>query len=194
MTMAEKTTFGVPRFLSFIDLAYLNEAMRIAEEVFESQAKAAGTAPDQNQLGNINATRQSLYRSIFISAYATFEQNLDELCNMQAKKSGCAWSPNDLRDRGIARSIKFYQKAFSAQIELDKEPWVTLSLLSSVRNHLVHYGPHFSNSGEHSKLYKKIEACELVSLRPMVCFDAEQLESIFDVFLSGVNAFSDSIP
>src|SRR5690606_2158791 len=112
----------------------------------------------------------------FISAYACFEQNLDELCNMKREKVGCLWKPYDLKDRGIARSIKFAQKALSAAIETDKEPWVTLEFLSLVRNHLVHYGPSFNNSGEHSKLYRRLKESNLVSLRPMICFDAEQLE------------------
>jgi len=190
---AENTTFGVPRFLSFIDLAYLNEAMKIAENVFEKQIREAGAAPDQNQIGNINATRQSLYRSIFISAYACFEQNLDELCIMKAEKEGCTWKPNDLKDRGIARSIKFIQKSFSANIENDREPWSALNRLNSVRNHLVHYGPHFNNSEEHGKLYKNLKNFKLVSLRPMICFDAEQIEQIFDLMLIGINAFSEAM-
>ncbi|OJH08406.1 MAG: hypothetical protein AOY29_09785 [Alcanivorax borkumensis] len=193
MIPVEKTTFGVPRFLAFIDLGYLNEAVKIAEEVFEVQAREAGNAPDQNQLGNINATRQSLYRSIFISAYACFEQNLDELCNMKREKLACLLKPNDLKDRGIARSIKYAQKALSAAIDTNKKPWVTLELLGSVRNHLVHYGPSFNDSGEHSKLYGRLQNSDLVSLRPMICFDAEQLEKVFDVLLTGVNDFSESM-
>ncbi len=103
MAQPEDTTFSVPRFLSFIDWAYLYEAAKATDEHFASKISAISISDGRNEIGNINATRQSLLRAVFISSYAILEQNLDELVHMEQKKLGAMLSPNDLKDRGINR-------------------------------------------------------------------------------------------
>lgn len=78
----EKTnnqTFHYPRFLSFFDFDYLYEGAKVADDYFSSQISSLSIVKDSNKIGNINATRQSLLRAVFISSYATLEQNLDEI-------------------------------------------------------------------------------------------------------------------
>ncbi len=105
MMQSEDTTLSVPRFLSFIDLAYLLEAIKVADEHLAAKIPGVGTNDARNVSGNLNATRQSLMRAVFIASYATIEQNLDELVLMEREKRNVALSPSDLKDRGVARSF-----------------------------------------------------------------------------------------
>jgi hypothetical protein len=55
----EETTFGVPRFLSFIGLGYLLEAAKAADQHLASKLPDPATAAHRDQIGNINATMKS---------------------------------------------------------------------------------------------------------------------------------------
>ncbi len=176
-------TFDVPRFLSFIDLAYLWESI----ELFEKQIimKLNDSDGDKNNVGNINATKQAFLRSAFISAFAIFEQNLDEICYMEKNKKSLDISPSDLKDRGVRRSIKYANKILGYEIDESQLRWKVIFELQEVRNHLVHYGSNVK-SDEH---YKKLSKLDLVSLRPSICFDSENLSKIFDFLVEAVNDF-----
>ena len=90
MSKLKDITISVPRFLSFIDLGYLLEAARVSDEHFTSKVSETS---DKNEIANLNATRQSLMRAVFISSYSMLEQNLDELVIMNQKKQGSLISP-----------------------------------------------------------------------------------------------------
>lgn len=190
MSRPEDTTFSVPRFLSFIDLGYLYEAAKAADEQFSSKVSSLTGSEERNKTGNINATRQSLLRAVFISSYAILEQNLDELMLMEQKKCGAKLSPNDLKHRGINRSIVYANKVLGMSIDTSKEHWKELQKLQEVRNHLTHYGPDFSDSPEHRKRFEKFSNSKYVTLRPIICFTIEQIENVINLYMDCIEDFS----
>ncbi|KJR29826.1 hypothetical protein BOO91_21465 [Vibrio navarrensis] len=112
------TGMSLPRFLQFIDLAYLVEGTRLTNEQFD---KMMLEAADDDRKRNINATRQNIMRSIFISSFSILEQNLDEIVQMKSKAAPVDIKPNDLKDRGIQRSITYATKVLN--IEVDPNGW-----------------------------------------------------------------------
>jgi len=188
----DDVTFGVPRFLSFIELGYLYEAAKIADVQLARKIDDADADNDdkRNLIGNINATRQSLLRSVFISSYAILEQHFDEIVTMEKSRHDILISPSDLKDRGIGRSLSYFKKVLKRDLDTNVKHWKDLALLQEVRNHLVHYGPGFGDTSEHEKRFAKFENTEYVSLRPMVCFSIEQIEKIFDLYMVCIEDFS----
>lgn len=184
-----KLTYEIPRFLSFIELGYMLDAAKIADaEISKKITEATG---DKNDItGNTNATRQSLLRSVFVGAYAILEQNLDEILLIEKKRISASLSPSDLKDRGIKRSIKYANTVLGKNIDQSKECWKDLITLQELRNHLIHYGPSFSNDREHESRSMKFKALKYVSLRPMICFNLEQIEDIFSLFMVCVDDFN----
>jgi hypothetical protein len=189
----EDTTFSVPRFLSFIDLAYLFEAAKLADEVFASKLATCQMPDDQGHVGNINATRQSLLRAVFIASYAIIEQNLDEIVVMRRASTRTLLAPNDLKDRGISRSLTYANKALGHKIDLSQQSWKDLMLLQEVRNHLTHYGPDFDDSKEHDNRHVRFASSEYVTLRPVICFTINQIEKIFGLYTDCIRDFSESV-
>lgn len=189
MINPEDTTFSVPRFLSFIDFAYLFEGAKVADEHFASKISETS---DRNEIGNLNATRQSLLRAVFVSSYAILEQNLDELVNMEQKIHKVSLSPNDLRHRGIVRSLTYANKLLNKNIDSTQAHWKDLLMLQEVRNHLAHYGPEFSDSHEHQKRFDKFSNSKFVTLRPLICFTLEQIENVIELYMECIRDFSKS--
>lgn len=188
MNKVEDATLSVPRFLSFIDLAYLYEAAKAADEQFSFRISSLSDA-ESNKIGNINATRQSLLRAVFISSYAVLEQNLDELVLMEKEKQGIKLSPNDLKHRGLDRSILYANKVLGMNVDVSQVHWKELQVLQEVRNHLVHYGPNFSDSNEHEKRFNKFFSSKYVTLRPVICFTIEQIENLIGLYMDCVDDF-----
>jgi hypothetical protein len=183
-------TYEIPRFLSFIELGYMLEAAKIADAEISKKITEATGDEKNDIIGNTNATRQSLLRAVFVSAYAILEQHLDEISLMEKDLVSASLSPSDLKDRGIKRSIKYVNKVLGKNIDQSKEHWKDLISLQDLRNHLVHYGPSFSNDREHENRWKKFKTLKYVSLRPMICFSLEQIEDIFSLFMVCVDDFS----
>lgn len=102
-------TFTNTRFLAFIELGYLYEAAKATDEHFASII-ASLKEEDASRVENINATRNSLLRAVFISSYAILEQNLDELIKLDHKRLKVSISPNDLKYGGILRSLLYAEK------------------------------------------------------------------------------------
>lgn len=190
MFKPEDITFSVPRFLSFIDLTYLYEGVKVADEHFASKIANLEGDDKRNEIGNINATRQSLLRSVFISSYAILEQNLDELISMNRSKGGVSLSPNDLKHRGITRSLVYAKKVLGKEIDQNSNHWKNLLLLQEIRNHLIHYGPGFNASSEHKKRFEKFSESEFVLLREVICFTIEQIEKIINLYMQCVDDFN----
>lgn len=190
MNRPEDETFRVPRFLAFIDLGYLQEALEVADTHLSTKVGEVVTADERNRAGNINATRQSLMRAAFISSFASIEQNLDELANMERNKRKLTLSPSDLKDRGIKRSLAYANKVLGRDLSVDGSPWKDLLLLQEVRNHLVHYGPGFFDSPEHKKRFQRFGQSKYVSLRPTICFTMEQMALIFDLYMECIQKYS----
>lgn len=190
MLRPEDSTFSVPRFLSFIDLAYLLEAAKAADEHLAAKLPDSSTADGRNDIGNLNATRQSLLRAVFIASYAVVEQNLDELVLMERAKSNVLLSPSDLKDRGIARSLTYANKVLGKNIDTSATHWKDLIFLQDLRNHLAHYGPDFADTKDHGDRFKKFTGSEYVTLRPVICFTIAQIEHIFGLYMTCVNDFS----
>lgn len=159
----------------------------MADDIFSREKRDANG--NEQEISNIESTKQALYRSIFISAMSCFEQNLDEICVMRAEKSGSKWRPSDLKDRGVNRSIKYAQKELGKDINKSKGPWPTIFLLIELRNHLVHYGANLSDNAEHLKIYKSLSNGEYVSFEAVILFNREQLENSFSLLLKGVKNF-----
>jgi hypothetical protein len=191
MSIFEETTFSVPRFLSFIDLGYLYEAAKVTDEHFSSKISAISNSDSLNEIGNINATRQSLLRAVFISSYSILEQSLDELMLMEQKKNDVVISPNDLKHRGVNRSITYANKVLGKNIDTSKTHWKELQNLQEVRNHLVHYGAEFSGTSEHQKRFDKFLNSKFVTLRPVICFTISQIELVIQLYMDCVKDFSD---
>jgi hypothetical protein len=190
MQRPEDSTFSVPRFLSFIDLAYLLEAAKAADEHLAAKLPNSSTEDSRNAIGNLNATRQSLLRAVFIASYAIVEQNLDELMVMERAKGGVSLAPSDLRDRGISRSLTYATKVLGKKIDADSTHWRDLLLMQDLRNHLVHYGPDFADTKDHSDRFKKFSNSDYVTLRPIICFTVEQIEHVFGLYMTCVREFS----
>lgn len=189
MTKPEDTTFSIPRFLSFMDLIYLFEAAKATDEHFAAKISSISETDDANKIGHINATRQSLLRAIFISSYAILEQNLDEIMLMEQNKQEIQISPNDLKHKGINRSIAYSNLVLGNKIDKTKTHWKELIILQDVRNHLVHYGPEFSDSSGHQQRFNKFSNSEFVTLRPVICFTLEQIENVIQLYMDCINDF-----
>ena len=187
MRNPKEETYSVPRFLSFIDWAYLYEAMKVVDHHFQSEINATD---ERDKIGNLNATCQSLFRAAFISLFSTLEQNLDELIRMDQKKKDISLSPADLKHRGIKRSIVYANKVLKMDIDEGQKHWQDVTLLQELRNHLVHFGPEISDSKEHLKLYDKLQKSEYVSLNPIPYFTLEQIENIIGLFMLCIDDFS----
>lgn len=189
MQRPEDSTFSVPRFLSFIELAYLFEAAKVADAHFAGKLPNSPTDEDRNLIGNLNATRQNLLRAVFIASYAIIEQTLDELVLMERTKQSIPLWPSDLKDRGIARSLKYANKLLDKKIDVTAAHWKDLLLLQDLRNHLVHYGPGFADARDHDDKFTKFAKTDYVSLRPTICFTITQIEKVFDLYMTCVDDF-----
>ncbi len=183
MHRPEDTTFSAPRFLSFIELGYLLEAAKAADDLLMARTPSNLTEDSINKTGNLNATRQSLLRAVFIASYAVLEQSLDELMLIKKEKHNINLSPSDLSDRGIARSITYATKVLGYKINTNSPQLKDLKFIQDVRNHLVHYGPTFANTKEHNGRFEKFSRPQYVTLRPEICFTIEQIERIFSLYL-----------
>jgi hypothetical protein len=190
MQQPEDSTFRIPRFLSFIDLAYLLEAAKAADEHLAAKLPDSSTEEGRNVIGNLNATRQSLLRAVFIASYATGEQNLDELVAMERAKNGVSLAPTDLKDRGIARSLTYATKVLGKKIDTGATHWKDLLLMQDLRNHLVHYGPDFADTKDHGDRFRRFANSDYVTLRPIVCFTIFQIEHLFGLYMTCVDDFS----
>lgn len=190
MLRPEDSTYSVPRFLSFIDLAYLLEAAQAADAHLAAKLPNSATQEDKDAIGNLNAIRQSLLRAVFIASYSIVEQNLDELVAMERSKSDIQLSPSDLRDRGIKRSLTYATKVLGKSIDLNATHWKDLFLAQDLRNHLVHYGPDFADTKDHGDKFKKFANSGYVTLRPMIFFTIPQIEHLFGLYMKCVDDFS----
>lgn len=190
MRRPEDETFDVPRLLAFIDLAYLQEALEVADTHLSDKVGKVVTTEDRNRAGNVNASRQSLMRAAFISSFASIEQNLDEIANMERTKQQVTLAPSDLKNRGIKRSLAYANKVLGRDLNVEEGPWKDLLLLQEVRNHLVHYGPGFSDSSEHRKRFERLDRSKYLSLRPTICFTMEQIGSIFELYMECIEQYS----
>ena len=186
----EDLTFYYPRVLSFFSFEYLYEGAKVTDDYFASKILSISRIEDGNKIGNINATRQSLMRAVFISSYAIFEQVLDELMWRSQERQNLAISPNDLKHRGINRSIIYANKILGKNIDTNKPHWKDLLMLQKVRNHLVHYGPEFSDSNEHRELFKHFKNSKYVTLRPIICFTIEQIQLHNALYLHCIDDFT----
>lgn len=183
----KQETYSVPRFLSFIDWAYLEEAMKVTDAHFE---KELSKTDDRNKIGNLNATRQSLHRAAFISIMSTLEQNMDELVRIEKDKKEIELSPSELKHRGIKRSLVYAKKILKQNIDDEKQHWKDVVLLQELRNQLVHYGPEFSGQKENTKLVSDLKKCEYVSFHPIACFSLEQITLIIQTCTTCVEDFT----
>jgi len=190
MQRPEDSTFSVPRFLSFINLGYLLEAAKAADEHLAAKLPDSSTEEAKNAIGNLNATRQSLLRAVFIASYAIVEQNLDELVIMERAKASVSLAPSDLRDRGIARSLTYATKILGKKIDTGTTHWKDMLLMQELRNHLVHYGPDFADTRDHGDRFRKFANSNYVTLRPGICFTVSQIENLFDLYMTCVDDFS----
>lgn len=190
MQNSEEITFGVPRFLSFIDLGYLLEAAKAADRHLASKLPTTSTEEGRNEAGNINATRQSLLRAVFISSFGIIEQNLDELMEMERDKLEISIAPSDLKHRGVKRSLTYAVKVLDYDVDPEASHWKDLFLVQDLRNHLVHYGPNFRNGKEHEDRFRKFSKSEYMTLRPIICFTVSQLENVFDLYIRCIGDFT----
>jgi len=176
--------------LSFIDLAYLLEAAKAADEHLAAKLPDSSTEEGRQLIGNLNATRQSLLRAVFIASYSVVEQNLDELMIMDRAKKNISLAPSDLKDRGIARSLTYATKVLGKKIDTSATHWKDLLLVQELRNHLVHYGPDFADRKDHDDRFKKFSNSDYVTLRPVICFTIAQIEHLFGLYMKCVDDFS----
>ena len=190
MQRPEDLTYGVPRFLSFIDLAYLLEAAQAADEHLAAKLPPGTTEDDRHAIGNLNATRQSLLRAVFISSYGIVEQNLEELVLMERERLGTALAPADLKDRGIIRSLTYATKVLGKNLDLSATHWKDLFLVQDLRNHLIHYGPAFADTKDHGNRFKRFSNSGYVTLRPLICFSIPQIEHLFGLYMKCIDDFS----
>lgn len=191
MQLLEDSTYSVPRFLSFIDLAYLLEAAKAADEHLAGKLPKGGAGQnDRDITGNLNATRQSLLRAVFISSYGIVEQNLDELMVMEREKLGINLAPSDLKDRGITRSLTYATKVLGKCIDTTATHWKDLLLVQELRNHLIHYGPDFSDTKNHADKFKRFANSDYVTLRPIICFTVLQIEHLFGLYMTCIDDIS----
>jgi hypothetical protein len=190
MQRPEDSTYGIPRLLSFIDLAYLLEAATAADRHLAAKLPSGNMESDEHKVGNLNATRQALLRAVFISSYGIIEQNLDELIVMERARRGVVLAPSDLKDRGIARSLTYANKVLGKGINTSAIHWRKLLLVQELRNHLIHYGPDFSGTKEHVDRFKKFSGFGYVTLRPMICFTILQIESLFELYMTCIDDFN----
>ena len=190
MQRPEDSTYGVPRFLSFIGLGYLLEAAKAADEHIAAKLPAGTTEDERHAIGNLNATRQSLLRAVFISSYGIVEQNLDELVLMERAKLGTSLAPSDLKDRGIARSLTYATRVLGKTINTSATHWKDLLLVQDLRNHLIHYGPDFADTEDHGNRFMRFSNSAYVTLRPLICFTIPQIEHLFGLYMTCIDDFS----
>jgi hypothetical protein len=175
----------LPRFLQFVDLSYLVEGVRLTEEQFDKMILEAN---DDDRKRNI--TRQNIMRSVFISAFSILEQNLDEIVQMQSEAALVDLMPNDLKDRGIQRSITYAKKVLKLKLDISQKHWQMAFQLQKVRNHLVHFGSSFSDSKEHCKRFDNFSKLTYVSVGVSINFTCENIENISNAFMECVNDFN----
>ena len=171
------TTTQLPREFSIFEICFLLDAAQFADDTYNQKVEVAEANKEYQNIGNINATRQALFRSVFISFFAVFEQYLDVFVNTAKKDLGLTSSPKDLNSTGIKRSIEYAKKELNKDVDTKPKCWQTMFLLQKVRNHLVHYGHDFDTE-EHNKIIKICKSSSYVSLNPAICFSIKQLESI----------------
>ncbi|BFL83776.1 hypothetical protein LFREDSHE_22260 [Shewanella baltica] len=185
-------TFTNTRFLAFIELGYLYEAAKATDEHFVSII-ASLKEEDESRVENINATRNSLLRAVFISSYAILEQNLDELIKQDHKRLKVSISPNDLKYGGILRSLLYAEKVLGYQIDQSQKHWVEVKKIQKLRNYLVHYGYYLSDEHEHLKLYQSLDKSEYVSISHSIHFNIEQIERLINLYMDCVDDFSQEV-
>ncbi|HHF3269227.1 TPA: hypothetical protein ACVO4Z_000214 [Vibrio alginolyticus] len=186
---SSNTGMSVPRFLKFIDLAYLVEGTRLTSEQFD---KMVLEASDDGRKKNINTTRQNIMRSIFISSFSILEQNLDEIVKMRSKSVSVDITPNDLKDRGIRRSITYAKKVLNMTLDTSQSHWKIVFQLQDLRNHLVHYGSTFSGSREHEEKLRKFHKIPYVSMTDSINFTCQDIEMISRIFHRCIRDFNKS--
>ena len=185
MTNIPESRRTFPRFLSFFDWAYLLDAVEFNEKYFEEKLASL----DDEKKTELNTVRQSLYRAVFISAFATLEQNLDEIaCTAQLNKQ-INLSPTDLRHRGIRRSIVYAQKVLGRDLDITQEHWKDVFTLQEMRNHLVHQDPDLGQYGDKKSLYEKLAKSKFVSFNPELSISKDQLTEIINLFIKCIEDY-----
>lgn len=187
-----EVTYGPPRLLAIIELAYLREAMVAALSVLGK--KRNELAEDREALGNLNATDQAMRRAFFISSFAILEQNMDEVVSLAGERLGKLLKPSDLRDGGVRRSLAFAEKVLGAPIGTSQSPWRDLLALQELRNHLIHYGSGFGPSDEHRKRRQRFMRIGGISFRPMICFDDHAIDEYLELFVRCIDELARSVP
>ena len=185
----ETHSMPIPRLLGYLDWIYLREALKATDTYFED---ALSKTNDENEIKNINATRQTLYRASFISICATIEQSLDERVRLQQQKQKKKISPSDLKHRGIKRSIVYANKVLERNIDIKKQCWKDAELLQELRNKLVHDGPGFPGKSENKKLCVALNNTNYVSFNPGPYFSREQLNNTIDLFKECLRDYRES--
>lgn len=174
---------SIPRFLACLELLHLYEAAKASDAYLAAKLPDGNSEEDVGMKHFVNATRQSLLRSIFISSFAVVEQNIDAFVVERAKIKGTSLRPSDLRGKGIKRSLHFANKVLEKKINLNAAIWVKLLLVQDLRNHLVHYGPDFEESGDHKDRIARFSTLDFVTPLPLICFTTQQLEHLFGFYV-----------
>ena len=104
------------------------------EAFLDQQAERAGSDDERRKLEEYfpNLLRSSL----FVTIYATVENELNYLCRQLAKGDGL--DVEDLRGNGIIRASNYLTKVCRVDFPQDSEEWSQLKEYNQLRNILVH--------------------------------------------------------
>jgi hypothetical protein len=88
---------------------------------------------------NFSDTFPDIHRkSLFITLYSYFENQLISICNEQQEIKNSSISISDLRGNGIEKAQKYFKKVLSIEFPDSTKEWVLLKKYNSIRNCIVH--------------------------------------------------------
>jgi len=96
-------------------------------------------------------------RSAFLSLYGFFEFELEKLCILFKETKALTIELDDLRDRGIDRSLSYLTKVVNLEIDMASNKWEKVKSIQKIRNLYVHNdGKLIDNKGNRKEKENKI--------------------------------------
>lgn len=142
--------------VSYID-NLMNTKLRLKE--LENWLKERGKDDKMLEISNFPET---IIKSFFLSIYADLDACMSEIANSLYKQYRLCIPPDDLRGKGVQRSINYLKKIALIPIPDDLKTYEYILVLMKLRNHYAHDGkPYVLKDSSIHKAALKFETIEI---------------------------------
>lgn len=102
------------------------------------------------------------YQSYLLSLYSVVEAALDQYCILCNEKMNLKIELQDLKDKGITRSVTYLEKVVEIEVVKSDNRWAKMKLINEIRNDFIHRSGYISNNNKINK-YREELGIEVVN-------------------------------